>query len=187
MKIQLGIRGSSDSMNHILVKIDDLILMNKDNLFLAGNEGRDKTGKSLVELLNTLSKDHEICVSENVANLIESELNLKNNSIKKFIENYHTLSYERHGRKGIGHGKLWKAICREIGAIPRACSKAKLNKPNNHYKYIDTCCGLTFKRHRLRKNVSYSCPKCRVDLFVSKGDKIASRATLDLIDEIFSE
>lgn len=93
MKIQLGIRGSEDAMNHILIKIDDLILMNKDNLFLAGNEGRDETGKSLVELLNTLSKDHEICVSENVANLIESELNLKNNSIKKFIgkksENYH--------------------------------------------------------------------------------------------------
>ena len=53
MKIQLGVRGSSDAMNHILVKIDDLILMNKDNLFLAGNEGRDKIGKSLVELLNT--------------------------------------------------------------------------------------------------------------------------------------
>ena len=99
----------------------------------------------------------------------------------------HALSYERYGRKGIGHGKIWKSICREIGAEPRACTKAKLNHPNNHYKYIDTCCGLTFKRHRLRKNVSYSCPKCRVNLFVSKGDKIASRATLDLIDEIFSE
>lgn len=82
MKIQLGVRGSSDAMNHILVKIDDLILMNKDNLFLAGNEGRDKTGKSLAELLNTLSKDHEICVSENVANLIESELDIKGEIIK---------------------------------------------------------------------------------------------------------
>ena len=99
----------------------------------------------------------------------------------------HALSYERHGRRGIGHGRLWKSICREIGAIPRACTKAKLNHPNNHYKYMDTCCGVTYKRHRLRKNVSYSCPKCHLDLFVSKGDKIASRATLDLIDEIFSE
>ena len=53
MKIQLGIRGSEDAVNHILIKIDDLILMNKDNLFLAGNEGRDKTGKSLVQLLDT--------------------------------------------------------------------------------------------------------------------------------------
>ena len=93
MKIQLGIRGSEDAMNHILIKIDDLILMNKDNLFLAGNEGRDNTGKNLVQLLNTLSKDHEISVSENVAELIESELDIKNNEIKKFVgkksENYH--------------------------------------------------------------------------------------------------
>tara|TARA_Y100000592_G_C5323966_1_gene246198 strand:+ start:197 stop:451 length:255 start_codon:yes stop_codon:yes gene_type:complete len=82
MKIQLGVRGSKDAMNHILIKIDDLILMNKDNLFLAGNEGREKTGKNLVQLLNTLSKDHEISVKENVANLIESELDLKGEIIK---------------------------------------------------------------------------------------------------------
>ena len=85
MKIELGIRGSSDAINHILIKISDLVLMNKDNLFLAGNEGRDKTGKGLVQLLNTLSKDHEICVSENVANLIESELDIKG-EITKFSE-----------------------------------------------------------------------------------------------------
>lgn len=82
MKIQLGVRGSSDAINHILIKISDLVLMNKDNLFLAGNEGRDKTGKGLVELLNTLSKDHEICVSENVAEEIERELNLNGEIIK---------------------------------------------------------------------------------------------------------
>lgn len=86
MKIQLGIRGSSDAINHILIKIDDLILMNKDNLFLAGNEGRDNTGESLAKLLNTLSKDHEISVSENVAELIESELDIKNNEIKKYVK-----------------------------------------------------------------------------------------------------
>ena len=85
MKIQLGIRGSEDAINHILIKIDDLILMNKDNLFLAGSEGRDKTGKNLVELLNTLSKDHEISVKENVANLIESELDLENQELQKFV------------------------------------------------------------------------------------------------------
>ena len=85
MKIQLGIRGSEDAINHILIKIDDLVLMNKDNLFLAGNEGRDKVGKNLVQLLNTLSKDHEICVSKNVANLIESELDLENQELQKFI------------------------------------------------------------------------------------------------------
>ena len=85
MKIQLGTRGNEDAINHILIKIDDLVLMNKDNLFLAGNEGRDKVGKNLVQLLNTLSKDHEICVSKNVANLIESELDLENQELQKFI------------------------------------------------------------------------------------------------------
>lgn len=85
MKIQLGVRGNEDAINHILIKIDDLVLMNKDNLFLAGNEGRDKVGKNLAQLLNTLSKDHEICVSKNVANLIESELDLENQELQKFI------------------------------------------------------------------------------------------------------
>lgn len=84
MKIKLGIRGSTDAINHIIIKIDDLMLINADNLFLAGDEGRNKTGKNLVELLDSLSKDHEISVSENVAEEIERELNLKNNEIKKY-------------------------------------------------------------------------------------------------------
>ena len=85
MKIKLGIRGSTDAINHILLKVnDDFILQTKDNLFFAGEESRDKTGKNLVELLNTLAKDHEISVSENVAEEIERELNLKNNEIKKY-------------------------------------------------------------------------------------------------------
>ena len=86
MKINLGIRGSTDAINHILIKVnDDFILQTKDNLFFAGEEGRDKTGKNLVELLNTLAKDHEISVRENVAKEIERELNL-NGEIIKFSE-----------------------------------------------------------------------------------------------------
>ena len=86
MKINLGIRGSTDAINHILLKVnDDFILQTKDNLFFAGEEVRDKTGKNLVELLNTLAKDHEISVRENVAEEIERELNL-NGEIIKFSE-----------------------------------------------------------------------------------------------------
>ena len=84
MKIKLGIRGSTDAINHIIVKIDDLMLINANNLFLVGDEHRIKIGKNLVELLDSLSKDHEISVSENVAELIESELDIKNNKIKKY-------------------------------------------------------------------------------------------------------
>ena len=86
MKIQLGIRGSSDAINHIIIKIDDLMLVTADNLFLAGEESRDKTGKNLVQLLDSLSRDHEISVGENVAKEIERELNLKNNEIKKYVK-----------------------------------------------------------------------------------------------------
>ena len=83
MKIQLGIRGSEDAINHILLKVnDDFILQTKDNLFWAGDEGRNKTGKNLVELLNTLAKDHEISVRKNVAEEIEFQLNLNGEIIK---------------------------------------------------------------------------------------------------------
>ena len=84
--IKLGIRGSSDAINHILIKIDDLTLMTTENLFLAGEEYRIKTGKNLAQLLNTLSKDHEISVGENIAKEIESGLSLKNNEIKKYVK-----------------------------------------------------------------------------------------------------
>ena len=83
MKIQLGVRGSEDAINHILLKVnDDFILQTKDNLFWAGEEGRDKTGKNLVELLNTLAKDHEISVRKSVAEEIEFQLNLNGEIIK---------------------------------------------------------------------------------------------------------
>ncbi len=80
--IKLGIRGSTDSINHIIIKIDDLMLVTADNLFLTGEEGRNKTGKNLVQLLDSLSKDHEISVGENVAKEIERELNLNGEIIK---------------------------------------------------------------------------------------------------------
>jgi predicted SprT family Zn-dependent metalloprotease len=33
----------------------------------------------------------------------------------------HALSWLKHGRKGCGHGPLWKAMCVEIGARPQRC------------------------------------------------------------------
>lgn len=81
--VKLGIRGSSDAINHIIVKINDLMLVTADNLFLVGEENRTKTGKDLVELLNSLSKEHEISVGKNIAKEIERELNL-DGEITKF-------------------------------------------------------------------------------------------------------
>ena len=83
----------------------------------------------------------------------------------------HALSWIRHGETGRGHGILWKRICVEIGAVPRACSKYKLNQPKNHFKYSEHCCGSTYKRHRLRKNATYHCPKCNKKLFLTNNYK----------------
>lgn len=84
--IKLGVRGSVDSVNHILIKIDDLTLMTTENLFLAGEEYRIQTGENLLQLLNSLSKDHEISVKSNVADEIENVLNLKNGELQQWIK-----------------------------------------------------------------------------------------------------
>ena len=98
----------------------------------------------------------------------------------------HALAYQRHGSAGHGHGRIWKSICVEIGARPERLHTGKLGRPKNHHKYVDTCCGVTYKRHRLRKNARYSCPKCGVTLYKGEGAKMADRATKELLDEIFS-
>jgi hypothetical protein len=84
MNIKLGARGSSDAINHILIKIDDLTLMTTENLFLAGEEYRIKTGQSIVQLLNTLSKDHTISIGKNLVKEVETELKLKNGELEKY-------------------------------------------------------------------------------------------------------
>ena len=86
MQIKLGLRGSSDAVNHILIKLDDLTLMTTENLFLIGEEGRNKTGKNIVQLLDCLSKDHEISIKENIANEAERELGLKNGELQQWIK-----------------------------------------------------------------------------------------------------
>ena len=86
MQIKLGLRGNSDAVNHILIKLDDLTLMTTENLFLIGEEGRNKTGKNIVELLDCLSKDHEISIKENIANEAERELGLKNGELQQWIK-----------------------------------------------------------------------------------------------------
>tara|TARA_B100001093_G_scaffold513633_1_gene585961 strand:- start:572 stop:835 length:264 start_codon:yes stop_codon:yes gene_type:complete len=87
MKIKLGVRGSSDTVNSIIIKMDDLMLVTADNLFLIGDESRNKMGKNIVALLDSLSKEHEIEIREKVALMIEFELNLKEGTLNKFINN----------------------------------------------------------------------------------------------------
>ena len=84
MKIKLGVRGSSDAVNAIIIKMDDLMLVTADNIFLVGEENRNKMGKNIVALLESLSKEHEIEIGETVAPMVESELNLQEGTLNKF-------------------------------------------------------------------------------------------------------
>ena len=76
----------------------------------------------------------------------------------------HALDF--HDRGTTDHGRNWRRHCRRIGCVPRRCSK-ETNKPANHHKYVETCCGTTYKRHRARKHSVYRCPKCHKELYVN--------------------
>jgi predicted SprT family Zn-dependent metalloprotease len=96
----------------------------------------------------------------------------------------HALSFIRYGREGKGHGRLWKRVCREVGATPERVHKGILEYPDNHYKYIDDCaCGITYKRHRKSDFRIYRCPKCKQPLF-NRKEKIEWLASSALLKDI---
>jgi len=87
MKIKLGVRGTSDAVNAIILKMDDLTLVTADNIFLIGEENRNKMGENLIKLLDTLSVDimNDIEIGEKVMPMIERELNMENGALKKYV------------------------------------------------------------------------------------------------------
>ena len=87
MKVKLGIRGNSDSVSEIIIKLDDLMLVTADNLFLSGQESRTNTGKSLVSLLESLSSvDNQIEIGDKLIPMIEDELHIEEGTLDKFVE-----------------------------------------------------------------------------------------------------
>ena len=85
MKIKLGLRGSTDAVYGVIIKFDDLSLVSSDNIFLIGEENRIKMGENLIKLLDTLSVDNDIEISEKVMPMIERELNMENGALKKYV------------------------------------------------------------------------------------------------------
>lgn len=87
MKIKLGLRGTSDAVNAIIIKMDDLTLVTADNIFLIGEENRNKMGENLIKLLDTLSVDimNDIEIGDKVMPMIERELNIENGALKKYV------------------------------------------------------------------------------------------------------
>jgi len=86
MKIKLGVRGNSDAVNHIIIKMDDLTLVTGDNIFLIGEENRTKMGENLIKLLDSLSVDimNDTEIGENIMFMIERELNMESGALKKY-------------------------------------------------------------------------------------------------------
>lgn len=84
MKIKLGIRGNTDAINHIIIKIDDLMLVTADNLFLVGEENRIKMGENIIKLLDALSVDNDIEIGETLIPMIEQELNMQEGVLSKY-------------------------------------------------------------------------------------------------------
>ena len=85
MKVKLGVRGNSDAVNAIIIKMDDLMLITADNIFLIGEENRNKMGENIIKLLDALSIDNEIEIGDKLIPMIERELNIKEGTLNKFI------------------------------------------------------------------------------------------------------
>lgn len=85
MKVKLGVRGNSDAVNHIIIKMDDLTLVTGDNIFLIGEENRNKMGENIIKLLDALSIDNEIEIGDSIQPMIERELNMENGALKKYV------------------------------------------------------------------------------------------------------
>lgn len=79
----------------------------------------------------------------------------------------HAIAVERHGKAGWNHGKLWKAVCVEIGADPTRCYEDATQEEMNAipHRYEASCsCGKTFKANRLGKHMrraNLHCKTCK--------------------------
>ena len=61
------------------------MLVTADNIFLIGEENRIKMGENLKALLDTLSVDNEIEISDKIIPMIEQELNMEKGVLKKYV------------------------------------------------------------------------------------------------------
>lgn len=75
----------------------------------------------------------------------------------------HLLSFDRYGRKGAGHGPLWRKTMLELGAKPEVFHKyeCQRNQKRQQVEYKCQKCGFAYVRHRrLPKNRIYLHRNC---------------------------
>jgi predicted SprT family Zn-dependent metalloprotease len=72
----------------------------------------------------------------------------------------HEIAHALAGSGVAAHGAEWKAVCRRIGAEPKACYTADENTPLPPMKYVGTCpIGHVHRRSRMPKR-KISCGQC---------------------------
>lgn len=92
--------------------------------------------------------------------LLTDESRLRDTLTHEFA---HLLAYERHGRRGLGHGTAWRTAMLELGAEPRVrhdmpCAR---NAQRQRVRYRCTRCWAEFSRaRRLRTWVRYAHVPC---------------------------
>ncbi|HLO97958.1 MAG TPA: SprT-like domain-containing protein [Fimbriimonas sp.] len=62
----------------------------------------------------------------------------------------HLLAYDRHGRKGMGHGELWKRAMLDLGQPPKVYHQYEVQRNSPKRKHVYACarCGEKIERHR---------------------------------------
>ena len=74
----------------------------------------------------------------------------------------HEIAHALAGQKA-GHGARWKAVCRQIGALPERCDRSAV-MPKGRWVGRCPCCAQEFSRYRRPlKRANYSCRRCGPD------------------------
>jgi len=62
----------------------------------------------------------------------------------------HLLAFDRHGRKGAGHGEPWRQAMRDLGAEPQRthCYEVQRNARRQQVTYVCQRCGAQIMRSR---------------------------------------
>ena len=94
----------------------------------------------------------------------------------------HLLAFDRHGRKGAGHGKHWKQAMVDLGLEPKVHHHYEVVRNQSHQLVVYKCkkCGESFSRKRqLTRSKRYFHRQCggQIALVEIKRATLESRTT----------
>lgn len=69
--------------------------------------------------------------------------------------------------ESVGHGRKWRAVCQEIGAMPVATKRGmNIERIKGKWKAVCSACNREFDRyHRPQRGARYSCSSCSGRIF----------------------